>query len=601
MSSRAKLPEETRLYSAFRGLYTPAEMDVIARYLREELARSMAHLRRPGHPRVYFLSYLFRNERRESVRARLGAIAEHQVDARSHVFADLRVGSYRYDQVAQGGLDDNAPDDESIRYIEMPAEVSEDAYKIALWRLTEARYREAAEQYYERKSDELHYVDEARRLPSRVKGKGAKAGHLARFRDIDVDKWTHTLRKASGLLKASPEIQVSELELSAWHRQQRFVSSEGADIVEQRAIFDLHATFWMLAPRGHRIEQEVSFVTSDPDELPDERGIVKMVQDRIDLLRALARAPHLPSFSGPVLLAPVPAGLFFHEVIGHRLEGSRLLSSDEGATFANLRGKPIAPKFVDIVDDPTVRRHGGKSLIGSFDHDDEGRRATRAALVEGGVLKSFLTTAAPVPGQKELNGHARSSRHERPISRMGNLFVTSREPLAKDALWERFLEEIKKKKAPYGIFVRETLGGETDTRSYDFQAFKGEIMYAERVSPDGKRELCRGVDFVGTPLSALDSLVALGDDVTVDNAYCGAESGMIPVSTVAPSALMAILELQSKDRQRFAAFALPPPVIGKSRRPSAPAADAPEAVETPAKEPAAAPAKEPAGTARKRR
>ena len=195
MSSRAKRPEETRLYSAFRGLYTPAEMDVIARYLREELARSMAHLRRPGHPRVYFLSYLFRNERRESVRARLGAIAEHQVDARSHVFADLRVGSYRYDQVAQGGLDDNAPDDESIRYIEMPAEVSEDAYKIALWRLTEARYREAAEQYYERKSDELHYVDEARRLPSRVKGKGAKCAennmawhHKSRMTDDDVAK-----------------------------------------------------------------------------------------------------------------------------------------------------------------------------------------------------------------------------------------------------------------------------------------------------------------------------------------------------------------------------------------------------------------------------
>jgi predicted Zn-dependent protease len=500
------------------------------------------------------------------VRARLGAIADHQIDARSHVFADVRVGSHRYDQVAQGGLDDNAPDDESVRYIEMPAEVSEDAYKIALWRLTEARYREAAEQYYERKSDELHYVDEARRVASRARAAGERDGELRRFPDVDVDRWRHTLRKASGLLKQSPEIQVSEMEFSAWHRQQRFLSSEGADIVEQRAIFDLHATFWMLAPGGHRIEQEIGFVTGDPAELPDERGIVKLVEERIELLRALARAPHLPSFSGPVLLAPVPAGLFFHEVIGHRLEGSRLLSSDEGATFANLRGKPIAPRFVDIVDDPTVQRFGGRSLIGAFRYDDEGSRARRAALVQAGVLRSFLTTAAPIPGQKDLNGHARSSRHERPISRMGNLFVTSREPLAKDDLWAAFLEEIRKKKAPYGIFVRETLGGETDTRSYDFQAFKGEIMHAERVSPDGKRELCRGVDFVGTPLSALDSLVALGDDVTVDNAYCGAESGMIPVSTIAPSALMATMELQSKDRQRFAPFALPPPKIGKARK-----------------------------------
>ncbi len=565
MSARSPAPEEPRLYTSFRGLYTPAEMTTIGRYLRDELERSMRLLRRPGHPRVYFLSYLFRNERRESVRARLGAIAEHQVDARSHVFADVRVGNYRYDQVAQGGLDDNSADDESVRYIEMPAEVSEDAYKIALWRLTEARYREAAEQYYERKSDELHYVDEARRQPSRVKSKGDKNGSLARFGDVDADRWRHTLRKASGLLKDSPEIQVSEIEISAWHRQQRFVSSEDADIVEQRAIFDLHATFWMLAPGGHRIEQEVSLVTGDPAELPDERGIVKMVEERIALLRKLSKAPHLPSFSGPVLLAPVPAGLFFHEVIGHRLEGSRLLSSDEGATFANLRGKPIAPPFVDIIDDPTIRDHRGRSLIGAFTYDDEGRRAARAALVEGGVLKSFLTTAAPIPGQKELNGHARSSRHERPISRMGNLFVTSRTPLPEAELWERFLEEIRRKKAKYGIYVRETLGGETDTRSYDFQAFKGEIMYAERVSPDGKRELCRGVDFVGTPLSALDSLVALGEDVTVDNAYCGAESGMIPVSTIAPSALMATLELQSKDRQRFAPFALPPPAIGKAR------------------------------------
>jgi TldD protein len=570
MLSRAPHRDDPRLYATFGGLHTPEEMATIGRYLKDELSRSMRLLRRPGHPRVYYLSYLFRNERRESVTARLGAIANHSYDARSTVFADVRVGSYRYDQVAHGGLDDNSPEDESCRYIEMPTEVSEDAFKVGLWRLTEARYREAAEQYYERKSDELHYVDEARKMPSRVKTKGERAGELSRFPDLDVDRWHHTLRKASSLLKNSPEIQVSEIELSAWHRQQILLSSEGAHIASQQAIFDLHATFWMLAPGGHRLEQEVSFVTADPAELPDERGIAKLVQERIDLLRRLSRAPHLPAFSGPVLLAPVPAGLFFHEVIGHRLEGSRLLSSDEGATFANLRGKAIAPTFVDIVDDPTVDRFAGRSLIGGFAYDDEGSRARRAVLVEGGVLKSFLTTAAPIPGQKELNGHARNARHERPISRMGNLFISSREPLAEEALFERFLEEIRRKKAPYGIFVRETLGGETDTRSYDFQAFKGEIMHAERVLPSGKRELCRGVDFVGTPLSALDSLVALGADVTVDNAYCGAESGMVPVSTIAPSALMANLELQSKDRQRFAPFALPPPKIGKKRpRPAA--------------------------------
>jgi TldD protein len=186
---------------------------------------------------------------------------------RSHVFADVRVGSYRYDQVAQGGLADNDVEDESVRYIDMPAEASEDAYKIALWRLTEARYHEVAEQYYERKSDELHYVDEARRHPSRVKVRGEKAGKLSRCPNFDVDRFSHTLRKASTLLKESPEIQVSEIELSAWHRQQRFVSSEGADIAEQRAIFHLYAKFWCDAPAARRVARPAPHVVAPPLEM----------------------------------------------------------------------------------------------------------------------------------------------------------------------------------------------------------------------------------------------------------------------------------------------------------------------------------------------
>jgi predicted Zn-dependent protease len=562
---RASPVRSERLYDSFIGLYTPEQLARVGRYLHSEVNRSMRLLQRPGHPRVYALSYLFRNDRRESVRARLGAITAHDIEGRANVYCDLRVGSHRYDQVARGGLEDNSDQDESVRYIDMPSEVNEDAYRVALWRLTEARYREAVEQYYERKSDQLHYVDEGRGFASRTRGERIRAGRLHHFEELDVDRWMHVLRKASALLRGFPEIQVSELELAAWHQQQRLVSSEGADVVSQRAIFDLYATFWMLTPTGHRVEQDINFVTSDIDELPDERGILRLVRERVELMRALSRAPHLSAFSGPVLLAPVPAGLFFHEVVGHRLEGSRLLSSDEGATFAALRGKRVAPSFVDIVDDPTERRFGKTSLIGAFAFDDEGRRAKRAQLVRAGVLESFLTTAAPIPGQKELNGHARNAYHERPIARMGNLFVSSRRPLDREALWARFLEEIRRKKAPFGIYVRETLGGETETKSYDFQAFKGEIMHAERVRPDGTRELVRGVDFVGTPLSALESLVALGDDVTVDNAYCGAESGYIPVSTIAPSALMSSLELQSKDRQRYSPFALPPPPIGRRR------------------------------------
>ena len=316
----------------------------------------------------------------------------------------------------------------------------------------------------------------------------------------------------------------------------------------------------MLTKDGEGLSQECNLIEGDLADLPSEKEFLRIVQDRIDALLKIRNAPRINSYSGPVLLSPDASGLFFHEVVGHRLEGSRLLSPDEGATFMDLRDKRIAPDFIDIVDDPTVSRYaGGRRMIGSFDFDDEGAPSRRAVLVEKGVLKNFLTTSAPIPGQRQLNGHARNSLHERPISRMGNLFVINRKPTSPADIRAAFLEEIKKQKKPFGIMVKEVLGGETGTESYDFQAFKGEILSAVRVFPDGREEPVRGVDFVGTPLSALDSVICLGDDPVMENSYCGAESGMVPVSTIAPSMLIRNLELQSQDRERFTQYIMPLP------------------------------------------
>jgi TldD protein len=60
------------------------------------------------------------------------------------------------------------------------------------------------------------------------------------------------------------------------------------------------------------------------------------------------------------------------------------------------------------------------------------------------------------------------------------------------------------------------------------------------------------VEIVGTPLSSINRVLATGPTQGVFNGYCGAESGMVPVSTVAPAALLQEIELQraleGKDR-----------------------------------------------------
>ncbi len=559
---RAKLQGPGALYDLYNGLYSRSQVARIRGFVRAELKRSLKELNKPGRPRTYYLGYLFRNIRTEKIFARLGGISEHTIRSQNTLFCDLRVGSYRYDNVMSGGLNDNSDKAEAVDYINMPAELDEDAFKYAMWKLTDARFREASDQYFEKKSRAVHYVDENRRLPSRLRQNAVRDFHVRSFAKVDSDHWKQILRKAGQLTKKFTHIKNSYFELVIQHRQWLLVNSEGSEIFQQQAILELRGYFWLLSPRGEGITQEINLVAGDPADLPGEADFLGKVRERIEYILRLDRAEALSSYSGPVLLEAQPAGLFFHEVIGHRLEGSRLLSTDDGGTFRDMRGKAIAPDFVTIVDDPTIREFDGRRLIGHFLCDDEGSRSRRAVLVENGVLKSFLTGASPIPGQRELNGHARCQQYERPISRMGNLIVSTTNPVPRAELRARFLAEIRKQKKEYGICVKECVGGETDTGSYDFQAFKGEILVATKVFPDGREEPIRGVDFVGTPLSALEAVDCMADDAMLDNSFCGAESGIIPVSTIAPSMLLRSLELQGRDRERLTQYALPLPYGG---------------------------------------
>ena len=121
------------------------------------------------------------------------------------------------------------------------------------------------------------------------------------------------------------------------------------------------------------------------------------------------------------------------------------------------------------------------------------------------------------------------------------------------------IDEVRKTNKEYGILVLDAEGGETATDSYDFQAFMGEVSLAAQVWKNGKINLIRNINFVGTPLSVINEFVATGNSLFRQNSYCGAESGMIPVSTTSPALLLRNLELQSQDQNRYKSYILPMP------------------------------------------
>jgi hypothetical protein len=142
---------------------------------------------------------------------------------------------------------------------------------------------------------------------------------------------------------------------------------------------------------------------------------------------------------------------------------------------------------------------------------------------------------------------------------MGVLVAEAENGFADRDLKQVLLDEIRRQGVPFGIRIVEAVSGETTTDAYDFQAFLGEVSLATKVYPDGREELVRGVNFVGTPLNAVRNIIAAGRRSELDNSYCGAESGYIPVSTISPALVVSELELQSKPDAPFTQYTFPSP------------------------------------------
>jgi hypothetical protein len=142
---------------------------------------------------------------------------------------------------------------------------------------------------------------------------------------------------------------------------------------------------------------------------------------------------------------------------------------------------------------------------------------------------------------------------------MGNLVIAFDDGVSHAELKQRLIAEVRRQKMRYGILILEAEGGETATDAYDFQAFMGTVSLAVQVWADGRENYVRNVNFVGTPLSSLREILAVGDTPVCYNSFCGAESGMIPVSTTCPAVLLGNLELQASDQRKYMQYLLPMP------------------------------------------
>ncbi len=95
------------------------------------------------------------------------------------------------------------------------------------------------------------------------------------------------------------------------------------------------------------------------------------------------------SYSCILLRSGKSSGVLFHEILGHRLEGQRLKSEEEGQTLKKMVDQKVFPPFLSVTFDPTIKVLDGFKLSGYYDYDDEGTKAERVVAIQNDILKNF--------------------------------------------------------------------------------------------------------------------------------------------------------------------------------------------------------------------
>ncbi len=174
-----------------------------------------------------------------------------------------------------------------------------------------------------------------------------------------------------------------------------------------------------------------------------------------------------------------------------------------------------------------------------------------------------MMRSSPIQGFPVSNGHGRKERGYKPAARMSVLKATASEQVPYEELEKMLLTEIKKQNKPYGFIVEDLGGGFTFTGSAMPQSFKLETKLVYKIFPDGKKEVVRGLDVIGTPLVSFNRIIAAGNDDAVFNGSCGSVSGWVPQTNISPSLLFENMEFQKAQKSAFKPPVLPAPNFKK--------------------------------------
>lgn len=323
--------------------------------------------------------------------------------------------------------------------------------------------------------------------------------------DIDIEQKVKVAREAEKAARSNKAVKAASCTYRETLDHKVIVNSDGADaeIFDSKPEFNVSA----IAKRGGQsaIAHEGVGVTGGWNDL-FKKNHLEYAVTASERAAKLLEARHVSGSKATIILDPAMVGLLSHEAIGHTVEADFVLS---GSVVKDKIGQQVASELVTLVDSgrsEIMNNAGGTIIV-----DDEGVAAGRTAIIENGVLKSFLhNRESAMAFGTASTGNARAFQYsDEPLIRMRNTFI---EPGS-----DKLADMIKETK--HGYVVKGARNGQADAN--------GEFMFgAEEVYlvENGQvKELMKGASISGNAFEVLRSVDMVGDEFQYDigTGYCG--------------------------------------------------------------------------------
>lgn len=520
--------------------------DPLLKAMQEELEREKTQLVLPGMQRPYFIEYRLEDIHNYSLLASYGALTSETENHQRVVRVEVRVGDYKVDSSSARGNGSLAL---------APGDDDPDALREALWTATDEAYK-AALRAYAAKTASLKQFQNPPTANDFTPAKPVVLLEPLAELKIDRAEWKRRLTEASALYMRDPavrsfaaDVQYSSATLNSIVVNRYTVNTDGTAVRHGFSGYQDNIAVGGQAPDGMQLGRNNGSTAVTAEGLEDWAALRKRTIEDLQSFEALRQAPVVDAedYHGPVLFSGDAAADVVNHLFVPNVEANRPEMGTSARTVGAYQSSyrsPVLPKFLSVVDDPTLREFEGKPLVGAYSVDDEGERAAAVTVVDHGKLVNYLVGREPVKDFPESNGHGRAALGGPAHAHAGVLLVKTAEPLSLEQMRTKLVALAKDQGRD--VYEVQTLGG---------GELAPRLLY--RVSPDGKRTLVRGAVFDELDQRSLRSeILAAGGEP-----YVAQEVSPLPETTITPALLFADIAVKRGTQQQEKLPYYPPPAV----------------------------------------